>query len=315
MRIYLTGGTGFLGSNIIRVAREQFDAGLFTTTHNWRPMDPVDFAFARVDVGDRQGVLRSVREYEPDVIIHSAIQNDFNAIYRDRRLAWREYVEATHHLTDAANELGVKIILVSTDWVFDGTQPGADETTPPNPINYYGVLKLASERVVAERAQNWAIARVAGVNGVHWLRRDRPPAQNEGYGQFAGAVLTALRHGRPFVVWLGDNINHCATPSLASESAAMILEIARLDKQGIFHCTGGESIDRLEFARKVTEVFGFDPGMIQKGAPAQPLPPGARIPYDTSLSAEQTSRELNRPLLRIRPMLERFKRQVESGEL
>jgi dTDP-4-dehydrorhamnose reductase len=70
-------------------------------------------------------------------------------LYRNRALAWRTYVEATHHLVDTANEIACKVVLISTDWAFDGTQIGADESTPPNPINYYGVLKVACERAVA----------------------------------------------------------------------------------------------------------------------------------------------------------------------
>src|SRR5919198_3536111 len=167
MKLYLTGGSGFLGSNMIRVAREDYGWAVFTAVNAWRASSPVDFAYERVDIGDRDAVLRSVQEIQPDAIVHSAILNDFSLLYRDRALAWRLYVEATHHLVDAANAIGCKIVLVSTDWVFDGTQLGADETTPPNPVNYYGVLKAASELVALERARRCAVARVAGGMGTH----------------------------------------------------------------------------------------------------------------------------------------------------
>ncbi len=258
MKVFMTGGTGFLGSNIIRVAREHYNADIFTTVHAWRPTSPVDFTYAPVDIGDREAIFSAVQAFKPDVIIHSAILNDLPLMYRDRKLAWRLYVEATHHLTDAANEAGCKIIVVSTDWVFDGTQRDADETTPPNPVNYYGVLKVACERVVAERAQRWAVARVAGVNGVHWLRRDEPQSQNAGYGHFTTAVINGLRREGRFAVWLGDNVNTRATPSLASDSAEKIMRIATGDHQGIFHCTGGESMDRLALARLVAATFGYE---------------------------------------------------------
>jgi dTDP-4-dehydrorhamnose reductase len=208
-----------------------------------------------------------------------------------------------------------KIILISTDWVFDGTQTGADETTPPNPVNYYGVLKVACERVVAERGANWAVARVAGVNGVHWLRRDERQPQNPGYGHFATAVVQSLQRGEPFTVWLGDNINQRASPSLASDSAEMILKIAGLDKQGIFHCSGGEDIERFDLAQRVAQVFGFDPARVQKGAPTGDLPQGARIPDDTSLSASYTAHELDHPLLDMQTLLSRFKREMDTGTI
>lgn len=319
MRIYLTGGSGFVGSNVVRVAQEKYNANVFAAVYSWQPKQKPTFQYARVDLSDHDAVMASVRAFQPDVIIHSAIINDFARLYREREQAWRAYVETTHNLTDAANEVGAnngrgaKMILISTDWVFDGSQAGATEATPPNPINYYGVLKVASERVVAERGKNWAVARVAGVNGIHWFRRGEPQTQNPGYGHFATAVLNSLQRGEPFQVWLGNNVNQRATPTLATDAADMILKIAQADAQGIFHCVGGESIERMAFAQRVAQAFGYDPQMIQAAAPPNDLPPAARIPADTSLDAQHTAQVLNHRLLDVQELLRRFKREMEIG--
>jgi dTDP-4-dehydrorhamnose reductase len=315
MKLYLTGGTGFLGSNIIRVAREEHRCKVFTTVNAWSAAKPVDFAYTPVDIGDRDAVMRSIRDFQPDAIVHSAILNDFALMYRDRELAWRLYVESTRHLVDAANEVGCKIILISTDWVFDGTQLGADEATPPNPVNYYGVLKVAAERVIAERAHNGAVARVAGVSGVHWLRRDEIQAQNAGFGYLAGAVLSDLRQSGVACVWSGSNINMRASPSLASESARMIMRIVDQNKRGIFHCTGGEAIGRHEFARLIAETFGYDPSAIALVSHEAGPPDGARIPYDSSLSATRTARELDYRLPKLSDLMAKFKEQITTGVL
>jgi len=315
MKLYLTGGTGFIGSNIIRVAREEHGCEVFTTVNAWSATSPVDFAFARVDIADRDAVMRSVREFRPDAIVHSAILNDFDLMYRDRALAWRLYVESTHHLVDAANEAGCKIILISSDWVFDGTQIGADEATPPNPVNYYGVLKVAGERVIAERAHNGAVARVAGVSGVHWLRKNGTPGQGPGFGYFAGAILSELRQSGVAAVWSGSSLNMRATPSLASESARMIMRIVDRDKRGIFHCTGGEAIGRHELACLIAETFGYDPSSIKLVAHKAGMPDGCRIPYDSSVSAAQTARELDYRLPNVKELMAKFKEQVTTGML
>ena len=60
----------------------------------------------------------------------------------NRRAAWDGYVGATRNVVDAAGD--AQVVLISTDWVFDGTQAGATEDEPPNPINVYGFLKAAS---------------------------------------------------------------------------------------------------------------------------------------------------------------------------
>ena len=147
MRLYVTGGTGFVGSNIIKVALERFNAAVFSTVYSSLPEGAPGLEYGRVNMLDPHQVLNSVRAFQPNAIIHAAILNDFERIYQDRKLAWQAYVDSTRFLVRAANEVGAKIILVSSDWVFDGTQVDADEFTPPNPINLYGVLKLVAETV------------------------------------------------------------------------------------------------------------------------------------------------------------------------
>src|SRR5581483_997257 len=313
MKIFLTGASGFLGSNLLRVAQEKFNDEIFAAVHSWQPQSSPNFQFAPIELTDRDAVLTTVRAVQPDVIIHSAFMIHLAQMYRERELAWRTNVEATHHLTDAANECGAQIIFISTDWVFDGMQGDATEVTPPNPINYYGVMKVASERIIAERANNWAVARVAGMSGVHWLRPNEELVQNAGFGNFVSAILTSLQRGEPFRVWLGENVNLRATPSLATDSAEMILKIAHLDAQGIFHCTGGESIRRLQFAQRIARTFGYDENQIQPAAPTVDLPRGARIPEDSSLNAQYTARTLNHSLLDVEEILARFRHEEETG--
>ena len=73
MKVYVTGGTGFVGSNIVKVAAEEHGASVFTTVHRWQPQGPVAYHYGRVDMTDRDQVLDSVRAFRPDAIIHSAI--------------------------------------------------------------------------------------------------------------------------------------------------------------------------------------------------------------------------------------------------
>ena len=164
--------------------------------------------------------------FGPDVIVHSMILNDFAAMYADRELAWRSFVGTTETLARAADEVGAKLILVSTDWVFDGTQSGADEDTPPNPVNFYGVLKMASEQAAMLTAERAAVARVSAVSGMHWMRESTPRVQDGGFGYFVTSIVDALEAGQPFGVWEADDINMVATPSLASECGEVMWRIA-----------------------------------------------------------------------------------------
>ncbi|TDI57581.1 MAG: NAD-dependent epimerase/dehydratase family protein [Acidobacteria bacterium] len=309
MKVWLTGGTGFVGSNIVDAALDH-GADVMTTVHSFVPPDDAGYRAERVDMRDSNAVRNSIRRFGPDVVIHCAILNDWDLMYSDRAGAWESYVTATGTVADAAAEAGAAFVVVSTDWVFDGTQTGADEATPPNPVNLYGVLKLASEITALERGG--AVARVSGVNGIHRARPTAPRLQDPGFGYFVASLVDNLKAGTPFTVWEADNINMIATPSLASESAGMILDIGQRGLNGIFHCCGADSVTRHALADLACKVFEIDSSHLRFGQPPAGLVPPVPIPYDTSIKAPRTSELLERVPTPLRELLMRFREEYEA---
>lgn len=303
MRVFVTGGSGFVGSNVVKVFAERHGVDVHAPSHH------------TVDLTDRAHVHDRVAEARPDAIVHCAILNDLGRLYADRRAAWDAYVGATRNVVDAANAAHAKVVLVSTDWVFDGTQSGADERTPPNPINLYGVLKVASELVVAERARDGAVARISGVNGVHWARPTAPRSQDAGFGYFVASIVDALSAGRTFGVWVSEDINMIATPSLASACAELMWRIIDRDRQGVFHCSGGESVGRWRLAEQTAEAFGLDRSLLREGRPDPAVVPFASVPYDTSITATATAAALDVALPSVRELLVELRTERETGSL
>ena len=317
MKIYVTGGTGLVGSNLLRVAVECHRAEVLATAHRWQPAPYVDCEYGQVDVHDPDQVLQSVLAFRPDAIVHCAVVNDLPRIYGDRTLGWKAYVESTRYLTQAANQVGAKMILLSSDWVFDGTQAQADEATPPNPINYYGVLKVVGETLLAATGDNWAVARVAGVNGVHWARPDLVLSQNAGLGNLALAIVGALGQNRSFSLWQGE-VNSRGNPTLATEIGEMLMRIIQTDQSGIFHCCGGESATRLELAEATAQVFGLDAALIEPGSPDASDPAsltGIPVPQDTSLDFSSTANRLAYQPPNLAQSLHMLRQQLEKGEI
>lgn len=303
MRVFVTGGSGFVGSNVVKVFAERHGVDVVAPSHR------------AVDLTDCARTHESIAEAQPDAIVHCAILNDLDRLYADRRAAWDAYVGATRNVVDAANAASAKVVLVSTDWVFDGTQPGADERTPPNPINLYGVLKVASELVVTERAHDGVVARVSGVNGVHWARPRTPRSQDAGFGYFVASIVDTLSAGRPFAVWVGDDINMIATPSLASFCADLMWRIVDRDRRGVFHCCGGEAVGRWRLAEATADVFGLDESLLREGRPDPRSLADAPVPYDTSLTANATAAALDVELPSVRELLVELRHELETGSL
>jgi dTDP-4-dehydrorhamnose reductase len=315
VRVYLTGATGFVGSNLARVFAERHDAELFCPVHRSDPPAGAPYEWERVDLTRADEVSRSVGRFGPDVIVHSAILNDFNRLYSHRREAWRAYVGATRLLADLANAAGARLILISTDWVFDGIRGGYREEDPPNPVNLYGFLKAASELAVTMRAERGSIARIGAVNGVHWARAEGPRSQDAGFGYFLAALVGALRDGTRFTVWESPKINSVATPTLASDAAHLVWRIADRDLDGVFHCCGGESIDRRGLAQRAVEAFELDPALLAFGPPEPDALPPAPVPRDTSLEAAATGEALGVRPTDLDALLGRFRHELDTGEL
>jgi dTDP-4-dehydrorhamnose reductase len=306
MRAYVTGATGFVGSNIASEFAAMPDTDVHCPVRSAHP-DPT-LSTEPLDLLDGEALGASVERYRPDVIVHSMILNDHDRMYVDRHLAWQSYVGTTEVLSDAANRVGATLILVSTDWVFDGTQGPAAEDTPPNPINLYGVLKLASEIVVRQRCERGAVARVSGVQGHHRARPNTPRAQDLGYGYLAASIVDALSVGRRFTIWESPDINNVATVSLASECGRLMHAIGGLDDPvGIFHCCGAEAVTRRELAALTCDVFDLDPDLLDFGPPDDAAMMRHAVPSDTSLSTVTTAARLGSTPLTTREILELFR--------
>ena len=297
MKLLLTGASGFVGSNLAAVFAEH-GAQLQAPGHR------------ELDLTDRDATLRAVADDPPDAIVHAAILNDPAVMVANKRAAWDAYVGATRSLVDAADKAGAQLVLVSTDWVFDGTQGPAREDEPPNPVNQYGFLKAASELVVSERAERWTVARLAGVQGVHKARPAAPRRQDHGFGYFVAALVEALRAGEPFVVWESDAINMLATPTLATDAGELIWRALERDVHGVLHCCGGEHVDRLTLARRAAAAFDLDAALVRGGPP--PEPPAEAVPYDTRLDARATADVLGVELPDLDTQLLRLRHELEA---
>jgi dTDP-4-dehydrorhamnose reductase len=275
--VWISGGSGFVGSHLVRA----FD-------------DVCAPSHAEVDVTDAGAVRRSVADTGAEAIVHAAIFNDFDRLERD---GWAAYVGATRNLVAT----GVPVVLVSTDWVFDGARGGYREADPPSPINRYGMLKAACEMVPGVHA----VARLAAVQGAAAAPRE----QDAGFGYFVAALVRTLRASERFTVWEGEGVNDVATPTLAEDAAALIARIVAGGHAGIFHCCGGEAVDRRTLAERTVAAFGLDGDLLDFGpAPAQPWP----VPRDTSLDASATAAALGVELPDLDSQLRRLDQEVRA---
>jgi dTDP-4-dehydrorhamnose reductase len=307
--IAVTGATGFVGGTVAAVLAAKGHDVVCLVRRDPGPGFP--WPTRLVDVQDTGSLVQGLSGC--DAVAHLAIMNDIHGMYADRRAAQDGYVGLTRRVVDAANETGTRVGYVSTDWVFDGTGHLVEEDEPPNPVNFYGFMKAASELVVLERAEAGFVARVGGVQGLHQTQSSGPRSQDVGFGYFVLSLVDALRSGSRFTVWEDATINSVATPIVAPEIGALLGLAVERRLDGVLHLAGGTVVTRRELALATCEVFGLDPDLLDFGPPPDEARLPAPVPYDTSLAAETTMARLGARTHPIEAQLQALRTELEHG--
>src|SRR5262249_34535451 len=93
MRVYVTGGTGFVGSNVAKLYADWHGLDVVAAGRS-RPAGELRARFVPIDLLDPAGIRASIRDNEPELVVHAAIVNDLAAVYADRSLGRRAHLEA-----------------------------------------------------------------------------------------------------------------------------------------------------------------------------------------------------------------------------
>ena len=167
-RIFITGGLGLIGHNVVR---RLFDLGhevsITDTQTNYGivPQDEMDYLIAerqniiyeieprchRVDIADREGIDWLVRTYQPDIMIHLASFPRQKVVNVNPQLGSRAMSEGLLNLCEAAKCHNVeKFVYISSSMVYGDFTDDVTEDAPCRPQGQYGIMKLAGEWLVRD---------------------------------------------------------------------------------------------------------------------------------------------------------------------
>ena len=271
MKVFITGGSGLLGSKVAEIALERG----YDVYSGYSVNKPEFGKSVKFDLAYPDSVVKVISDIRPDVIIHSAALTDVDRCEVERELAYKINVEGTKIVAEMARKLGSFMVYISTDYVFDGSIGMYREDDETNPANYYGYTKLLGEKY----CQDFCIARTCVIYGAK-------PAS--GKINFALWLINKLENGESVKIVTDQFI----TPTLNTNLAKMLLEIAERKPVGIFHLAGATRISRFEFALEIAREFGLDESLIVPSKMDE-INWIAKRPRDSSLDTSKAARHLN----------------------
>ena len=193
-----------------------------------------------LDITDIDAVMTLALDKKPDVIINCAALTNVDGCEKMWDLAYKINAIGPRNLAIAATTVGAKLVHVSTDYVFAGTERAPrTEFDEPNPISAYGKTKLEGEHFVRQFAEKFFILRTA------WL-----------YGDGKNFVKTMVRasktHDEVSVV-----CDQFGSPTSAVELAKMIHFLEGTDNYGIFHATCEGETNWADFTEAFYKKLGI----------------------------------------------------------
>lgn len=262
MRVLVTGSNGLVGTKVLELLVRRPDAEPLGAYHRGRGNTYLgDFPWWTLDVTVADNVERVLEQARPDVVVHTAAFTNVDEAERQREAARALNADAVGHVARGCARRGIRLVHLSTEYVFDGTAGPYRESDPINPRGWYAQTKAAGEQQVIDAGGSWAVARTTVVYGY------APHVR----ANFVLWLVGKLRAGERVRI-IDDQIG---SPTLAENLAEMVVALAGSSESGIFHTAGADVISRLAFSQQVAAVFGLDAGLIDATTTAalgQPAP-------------------------------------------
>ncbi|MGB2696493.1 MAG: dTDP-4-dehydrorhamnose reductase [Candidatus Zixiibacteriota bacterium] len=245
--VFITGANGLLGQHLVEVFSKEHKV-LASDLHPDPFFAYPNIEYESLDILNKEKLKTIISSIKPELIVNTAAYTDVEGCEVNKEKAWEINVKGVENLIEFCQKEKIKLIHISTDYVFDGKNGPYSENDPPHPISYYGKSKLEGELKIKENGIDYIIVRT---NVLYGLGEKINP-------NFFTWVLNKLKKDEKINV-VTDQLNN---PTLVDDLAKAILTLTQKKFTGIINIAGSEYLSRYDFARKIADKFDLKRDLI-----------------------------------------------------
>lgn len=228
MKVLVTGVKGQLGYDVVKELEK-------------RNLQAIGVDIEEMDITDAASVEKVIGEAAPDAVIHCAAYTAVDAAEENEELCRKVNAEGTKNIAMACKKADIKMLYISTDYVFggQGEKPWEPEDER-DPQSVYGRTKYEGEMAVQEILDKYFIVRIAwvfGINGKNFVK-----------------TMINLSKTRDSLTVVNDQFG---SPTYTYDLARLLVDMIQTEKYGIYHATNEGICNWYEFACAIFEKAGI----------------------------------------------------------
>ena len=256
MRILVTGVKGQLGYDVMNELAKREHTGIGVDVEE-------------MDITDAAKVEQVIKESEVEAVIHCAAYTAVDAAEDNAELCHKINAEGTENIAKVCKELDLKMIYISTDYVFngEGTRPWEPDDER-EPLNVYGQAKYEGELAVEKYLEKYYIVRIAwvfGVNGKNFIK-----------------TMLNLSETHDELSVVNDQIG---SPTYTYDLAKLLVDMVETDKYGRYHATNEGLCTWYEFATEIFRQAGKK--ITVHPVTSEQFPSKAKRPHNSRMSKDK----------------------------
>lgn len=256
MKILVTGVKGQLGHDVVNELEK-------------RGIEAIGVDIDEMDITDAASVDKVIREAASDAVIHCAAYTAVDAAEENQELCRKVNADGPRNIARVCRELDIKLLQVSTDYVFEGTgnRPWEPEDEC-RPKSVYGQTKYEGELAVKELMDKYFIVRIAwvfGINGKNFVK-----------------IMLNLAKTHDTIRVVNDQFG---SPTYTYDLARLLVDMILTDKYGTYHATNEGDCSWYEFACAIFEEAGVTVNVVP--VTSEEYGAKANRPFNSRMSKEK----------------------------